>query len=264
MPTPPEKTFGRLVKFWRQTFSLSQEALANQLGISTRHLSFLECGRALPNRDLVLMLVKNLALGIRDCNNLLNAAGLSPEPVIVDLAGNDDSSLRLRKYLKNSLAAFGDYPATIIDIIGNIKMANQTWLTAFTPYLNNIPCNYHHLFLSPNSLRPHLANWQSVARVMLIALQQEVIINDDPTQEALLKELLAYPDIPTDWAVNIDRSRLQLALPLHFTMENGKLAEFELLIHKIAANPPEMKPRLMISVFMPVNDVAKRLLKNLA
>ncbi|MEH6822615.1 MAG: helix-turn-helix domain-containing protein [Motiliproteus sp.] len=259
----PQNIFGRLVKFWRQSFALSQEELAYRLGVSTRHLSFLECGRARPNRELVLALVDKLGLGIRDCNNLLNAAGLSPEPVSVDLEGSDDSSLRLREYLKQSLAAFGPYPASINDILGNIRMVNQPWLAAMAPYLADIPYNYHHLFLSPNGARPQLANWESLARVLLLALQQEVIITGDPEQETLLAELLAYPGIPKDWAISIDRSRLQLALPLHLCLDNGELAKFELLMHKIAANPPEMKPRLMISVLMPANPAARDFIEQL-
>lgn len=257
-----QNLFGRLVKFWRQSFALNQEELAHKLAVSTRHLSFLECGRAQPSRELILQLVSTLGLGIRDCNNLLNAAGLSPEPVILDLEGA--SSTLLREYLKKTLTAFGPYPASINDILGNIKMVNQPWLAAMKPYLADIPCNYHHIFLSPKGVRPRLANWESLARVMLLALQQEVIITGDPVSEALLAELLAYPGLPTDWAVSIDRSRLQLALPLHFTLDNEETAQFDMLMHKVAANPPEMKPHLLCTVLMPVNPVAQSVIKQLA
>jgi transcriptional regulator with XRE-family HTH domain len=43
-----------LLRDWRQRRRLSQLALAVDADISQRHLSFLESGRALPSRDMVL------------------------------------------------------------------------------------------------------------------------------------------------------------------------------------------------------------------
>ncbi|HEY0882075.1 MAG TPA: helix-turn-helix transcriptional regulator, partial [Archangium sp.] len=46
--------FGQLLKKWRSARRLSQEALADDAEISTRHLSFLETGKAKPSREMVL------------------------------------------------------------------------------------------------------------------------------------------------------------------------------------------------------------------
>ena len=45
--------FGKLLRQWRQHRRLSQLALANNAEISTKHLSFLETGRAAPSRDMI-------------------------------------------------------------------------------------------------------------------------------------------------------------------------------------------------------------------
>src|SRR4029079_10887152 len=70
--------FGGLLKRWRTTRHLSQLALATEAGISTRHLSFLETGRAQPSREMVQLLTGMLDVPLGERNALLVAAGYAP------------------------------------------------------------------------------------------------------------------------------------------------------------------------------------------
>src|SRR5262249_23136104 len=69
---------GERVREWRQRRRLSQLDLASEAEISTRHLSFIETGRALPSRDMVLHLAERLDIPLRERNVLLVAAGYAP------------------------------------------------------------------------------------------------------------------------------------------------------------------------------------------
>jgi transcriptional regulator with XRE-family HTH domain len=69
---------GDLIRGWRQRRRLSQLELANLTGVSTRHLSFLETGRSMPSRTMVLHLAEHLDLPLRDRNQLLLSAGFAP------------------------------------------------------------------------------------------------------------------------------------------------------------------------------------------
>jgi len=69
---------GNLLRDWRQRRRLSQLELACDAGISTRHLSFVETGRALPGRDMLLHLSVRLDVPVRERNVLLVAAGYAP------------------------------------------------------------------------------------------------------------------------------------------------------------------------------------------
>src|ERR1700730_9325098 len=69
---------GGLLRQWRQRRRLSQLDLACEAGISTRHLSFVETGRAAPSRDMVINLAERLQVPLRDRNALLLAAGFPP------------------------------------------------------------------------------------------------------------------------------------------------------------------------------------------
>ncbi|MGH8727835.1 MAG: helix-turn-helix domain-containing protein [Burkholderiales bacterium] len=70
--------FGELLRAWRNTRKLSQLDLALEAGMSQRHLSFLESGRAQPSREMVQQVAEALAVPLRERNILLRAAGYAP------------------------------------------------------------------------------------------------------------------------------------------------------------------------------------------
>src|SRR5690348_3585953 len=69
---------GDLLRQWRQRRHMSQLDLAVEAEISTRHLSFVETGRAQPSREMVLHLAESLEIPLRERNLLLTAAGYAP------------------------------------------------------------------------------------------------------------------------------------------------------------------------------------------
>src|SRR5260370_36977836 len=72
-----QRGFGDLLREWRTTRGLSQLALSMRGGVSSRHLSYMETGRARPSRDMVLGLAQPLEMPLRDRNAFLQAAGFA-------------------------------------------------------------------------------------------------------------------------------------------------------------------------------------------
>src|SRR3954466_11384717 len=77
---------GTLLRDWRSRRRVSQLELSSETGVSTRHLSFIETGRARPSRDMVMRLGGDLPPPrrrapppLRERNALLLAAGHAPE-----------------------------------------------------------------------------------------------------------------------------------------------------------------------------------------
>ena len=70
--------FGSLLREWRGRRRLSQLDLALEAGVSPRHLSFIETGRARPSAEMVLQLAEPLEIPLRERNRLLLAAGYAP------------------------------------------------------------------------------------------------------------------------------------------------------------------------------------------
>src|SRR3954470_19900934 len=78
MSTLHVQPVGNLLRVWRQRRRRSQLELAAEAEISSKHLSFLETGRSLPSRDMLLHLAEQLAIPLRERNILLIAAGYAP------------------------------------------------------------------------------------------------------------------------------------------------------------------------------------------
>ena len=72
-------TFSQTLKNWRKLRRFSQLDLATEAGISSRHLSFFETGRARPGRGMVLRQSEPLELPLEARNQLLNDAGYVAE-----------------------------------------------------------------------------------------------------------------------------------------------------------------------------------------
>ena len=77
-PTTQPDLFGPMLRAWRRRRGASQLALALQSGVSQRHVSFLESGRARPSREMVVQLTSALDVPLRQRNAMLLAAGFAP------------------------------------------------------------------------------------------------------------------------------------------------------------------------------------------
>jgi transcriptional regulator with XRE-family HTH domain len=74
----PVRPVGDLLRDWRRRRGLSQLDLSVDVGVSTRHLSFVETGRSRPSPDLILRLSEHLEVPLIDRNAMLLAGGYAP------------------------------------------------------------------------------------------------------------------------------------------------------------------------------------------
>ena len=109
-PTP----VGELLRAWRQRRSLSQLELALEADVSSRHVSFVETGRARPSREMVLHLAEHLEVPLRDRNGLLLAAGYAPVLRRARAPDAGDGSRSARRWT-GSCARTSRFPAVVVD-----------------------------------------------------------------------------------------------------------------------------------------------------
>src|SRR5262245_53870022 len=114
---------GDLLREWRQRRRMSQLDLASEAEISTRHLSFLETGRAQPSRAMVLHLAERLEVPLRERNILLVAAGFAP--VFAERSLHDPVLQSASKAVDLVLDWHEAYTADAIDYIWNLL--HDTW-----------------------------------------------------------------------------------------------------------------------------------------
>ena len=92
--TRSREPVGTLVRQWRERRHRSQLDLALAAGVSARHLSFIETGRANPSRDMIERLCDELEVPLRERNRLHLRAGFAPMYAERPLAGPRRESVR--------------------------------------------------------------------------------------------------------------------------------------------------------------------------
>src|SRR6266849_9162793 len=196
-----ESAFGRLLRQWRARRRMSQLDLAVEAGISSRHLSFVETGRAQPSREMVLLLTRALDVPLRDRNDLLTVAGYAPIYRETDLAA--PALTQVRRALELILRQQEPYPALLLDRHWNVLQVNAGSARVQEAFLDPAaasavgPPNAMRLMFDPRAFRPHIVNWEPTAASLIQWLHRDVATGfADAETRALLEELLAYPDTP--------------------------------------------------------------------
>ncbi len=191
---PASRTVGELLRDWRQRRRLSQMELALDAEISTRHLSFVETGRAAPSREMVLHLAESLDIPLRDRNLLLVAAGFAP--VFPERRLDDPGLEAARRAVDLVLAGHEPYPAVALDRHWSIVAHNRAiapFLEGCAPELLMPPINMVRLSLHPQGIAPRIENLGEVRAHVLARLRRQIELTADLVLAALLAEASAWP-----------------------------------------------------------------------
>lgn len=193
-------SFGPILKRWRQTRRMSQEQLALDAEISTRHLSCLETGKAKPSRDMVLLLSSALELDLRERNAMLGSAGFAP---VYTTSGLESLSMApIRRAVDLMLAKQEPYGALAVDRVWNVLQMNEGALRMMRVFMPEPPedpriaTNVVRATMHPTGLRPAIVNWVEVAVFLLERMDHEcAMYPNDAERLALRDEIRGYPGI---------------------------------------------------------------------
>lgn len=196
-----EQSIGNHIRNWRQRRRLSQLAFALDANISQKHLSFIESGRSLPSREMVLRLAEHLKVPLRERNLMLLAAGYAP---VFPERRLDDPALRAaRSAIDLVLKAHEPFPAIAIDrhwtlVASNAAVPKLLEMVADKSLLEQ-PVNVLRLSLAPGGLAPHIVNFPEWRIHLLARLRHQIEITADPKLELLMRDLQSCP-LPTSQA----------------------------------------------------------------
>jgi transcriptional regulator with XRE-family HTH domain len=224
-----QQPVGDLLREWRQRRRMSQLDLALEADISTRHLSFLETGRSLPSRDMVLHLAEQLDVPLRERNVLLVAAGFAP--VFAERTLEDPALQTARKAVDLVLAGHEPYPALAVDSHWTLVTANGAvarLIGSADPSLLQPPVNVLRLSLHPQGLAPRIANLPEWRAHLLARLHRQIEVSADPVLAELMRELAAYP-VPSGSKQARpagDHEYAGVVVPVQFETETGTLSFF--------------------------------------
>lgn len=254
--------FGAQLRRWRSRRGLSQLALALQAEVSTRHLSWLETGKAAPSRAMVLRLAEQLELPLRERNGLLAAAGYAPLYRERPLA--DAALAPARGALQRLLDAHEPWPALAVDRHWNLVAHNRTvplLLQALPPALLAPPLNVLRLSLHPQGLAPMIVNLGAWRAHVLQRLQRQLASNGDAGLAALLAELKALPG--PEPAGDDDEAVDDVVVPLSLDTPFGHL-DFITTVTVFGAPHEVTLAEIAIETLLPADDATAARLRELA
>ena len=197
--------FPRLLREWRQKRRLSQLDLALSSGVSQRHVSFLESGRANPSRNMILQLSETLDVPLRDRNAWLTAAGFAP--LFRTRTLEDPQMGQVLAAVRMMLTAHEPFPAIALDRAWNVRMSNKPFdlLGAMLGQDNwaRVGGDQHNLmrlFFHPQGIRPFVTNWSAVGPLMWRRAHREAEALGGLEMKAVLDELAPLQDPVVLWS----------------------------------------------------------------
>jgi transcriptional regulator with XRE-family HTH domain len=228
---PTSSPVGALLRQWRAARGRSQLELALDMGISQRHVSFVESGRSAPSRALLLGVANALDVPLRDRNALLLAAGFAP--MYAEAAWDATEMRVVHRALERMLKQHEPYPALVMDRHWNVLMTNDAAPKLFGQFIDletfPRPRNLLRLMFDPNGLRPFVANWDAVAASLFQRVHREAAggVLDD-VMRSLIDELLAFPGVSPDWRT-ADSPGTSPVVPISFAKDGHASSWFSMV-----------------------------------
>jgi transcriptional regulator with XRE-family HTH domain len=252
--------FANALRAWRRRRRVSQLELARRAATTQRHLSFIESGRSVPGRAMVVRLAEALEVPLRERNALLLAAGYAPAYQETRL---DDPKLEpVRTALARILQGHLPYPAVIVDRHGDLAFANDAFwrLTdGVAPQLLAPPVNVARLLLHPHGMAPRIRNLDQWAWHVIDALDQQAARNPSDRLEALVTEL---EGLVPDRHRHPGPEHLGFAVPLRLASDDGELQLLTTLTHFGTAVDVTVA-ELRLEAFLPADQATAAILTNL-
>ncbi len=254
-----QENAGAHLRKWRRHRRLSQLELAMRAGVSGRHLSFIESGRAQPSRAMILKLATQLAIPTRGVNEILQAGGFANAYPFHD---QPDKRLEVRlRTVQQILDAHNPYPAFAINRWWEAVATNR----AFALFNDNVdptllqpPMNILRLCLHPSGLAPHILNLPEVTQFIFARLDRDIERTADPVLIALKQELFSYVE-EVQSKPSQTPGLAEVLTPLRLRTPHSDVALFGMVT--VFGTPNDVTlSELAIETFFPADEATEQLL----
>tara|TARA_R110000868_G_scaffold37022_4_gene130995 strand:- start:2680 stop:3525 length:846 start_codon:yes stop_codon:yes gene_type:complete len=264
--------FPILLKSWRQKRRLSQLDLALDAGVSQRHVSYLESGRAKPSRTMILTLSETLDVPLRERNDWLTAAGFAP--VFKTRPLDDPQMAQVMSAVRMMLTNHAPFPAIAIDRAWNIRLSNAPFDVLTSMFGDGlwknvggemrdgeVTRNLMRLFFHPQGIRHYVTNWKAVAPLLWHRATREAEALGGQEMKRVLGELAQYQDDDTLWAA--EDANLVPVLPLDIEKDGARISLFT-VIATFGTAQDVTADELRIESLFPADETTEQLFRAMA
>jgi len=251
--------FAVALRRFRSARRMSQLDLALASDVSSRHVSFLESGRAQPSRDMVLQLGAALLLPLQTRNALLRAAGFAPTFPASPL---ESELLRpFRAILNEMIERHAPNPAMLVDRHWTVIEANNAASQLLTALSDGSgERNIVRMVTGSTAAVTVIDNYAEVLAELHTRMQMEALeAGDDP----LFTELLAALDTArARFTQSIAPMPRRPLLPLVLNTPAGQLRFLSAIAHFGTTEDVTMRD-LRLELLFPADDQTRSALAKL-
>lgn len=232
--------FSHALKSWRQVRRVSQLGLAVEAEVSARHIAFLETGRALPSRGMVLRLAEALDIPRPERNALLTAAGFAAH--YPDLPPGASDLAAVRDAMDWTVSRHAPWPALVMDRLWTIIRLNAPAAQLFGAVGLGEGASLLDAISTPGLGASVIENWDEVGHHTLLRLRAQsaragglpaldraaAALARDPAVAAWSLPERPVVVVPTIWRAGSQRLSMFSTYAQFSTAEETNVAEMQI------------------------------------
>ena len=257
---------GELIRHWRTARGKSQLDLSVDAEVSTRHISFIENGKATPSREMLLVLASALDVPLRERNTLLLSGGFAP--VYRETALDAPSMTHVRAAIDCILEQTEPNGAILLDREWRALRMNRSIVRLMHTFvadpasIGELGANVMLGVFERRALRDAIVNFDQVAGSIVTRLRREATAEGpDGAAKRLLDKVLRYPELPKNVHVADPSAQLDLLIPVHLRKGDVELRLFTTLT--TLGTPVDVTlDELRIESYYPADDVTAKWLRS--
>ncbi len=250
--------FPDMLRTWRKTRHLSQLALATEAEVSSRHISFLETGRAHPSREMVMKLASVLDIPRDARNDLLIAGGFAP--AYAPLALDQAEVAAIREAVERTIFNHDPYPALVTDRLWRIQMFNKGARMMMAASGLTVGDSLLDFMVDPKGARVHIANWGEFGHHTIYRLRSDSRLGGGVPELDAAAEALAADPVIKAWK---PMGQIPPVVPAVYQMGDPKMTMFSTFTPIGGADERSLAD-LKIEMMFPADDESAQMFKAMA
>ncbi len=245
-------SIGCFLKQWRKKRRYSQLQLSLELGISSKHVSFIETGRSIPSKEMILKIGNFLFLPMREINRGLYLAGYAPVYRDLPIGHKDLQPVfsAVEKMIENHMP----YPALVLNDSWDVLQLNGSAKKLLVDVGYSKHKNLIEALAADTPETSKVLNWHETASALLTRLRLEISISGGSSRLEELEELLALRLLQETNVISDAEG--ELIQSTRFRV-GGKELSFFSIVSQLSTIQDVTVSELKVELMFPVDEVTK-------
>jgi len=247
-----KSSIGYVLQQWRKQRRYSQLQLSLELGISSKHVSFIETGRSVPSREMILRIGEFLVLPKREINRGLYSAGYAP--VYTELPFDHDELKPVFSAIDQMIENHMPYPALVMNQFWDVVKVNDSAQIILYELGYSGQGNLVEALVNDDPKTSKIINWHESVLSVLVRLRQEISMLGGSRRLEELEESLSACLSPNHDVINIGDK--QVISPTKLRVDGSELSFFS-IISQLSTIQDVTVSELKVELMFPSDEKTK-------